>query len=240
MTSKYYKNPEKELKQKMRNDFFNELKDHLAKVGYRADLHIVGSKKTGENKYTVKVKFDNKLGYPQDKDLMSLVAQSYDDYEIEWQSVEVDNEGEIYFDVVPEVEVIPLSDISKIPPEFVNVGTGIYKRASDEEKTVFEIWELRKGQDAQLALYKKNDDLEVTSEKEQFRTGDFVKTPYGVGKIDQFDEVGNALVQIGDLKKMVAASDLFNYKIENEKKKLYEYYKEIYGEEYAKDLVSGL
>jgi hypothetical protein len=83
------------------------------------------------------------------------------------------------------------------------------------------------------------DDLEVTATEEpEFKAGDPVDTPEGVGRILRFDEAGNAFVQIGSKKRLFAAEDLKTYKVSDEKSKLVQYFTDAYGDaDFAKGLV---
>jgi hypothetical protein len=114
-----------------------------------------------------------------------------------------------------------------IPPEFVAIGTGIYKRAVDS--TVNEIWTLKRSEDG-LLLYRNNDDIEVKADEGDLKAGDIANTPYGPGRILRFDDYGNAFVQIGNQKRLVAGKELGMYSVEKEKKLLTDYYSEAYGD----------
>jgi hypothetical protein len=168
---------------------------------------------------------------------MALVAQSYPTHEIDWELVEVDSDlGVVLLTLQPSTEVVPISSISEIPPEFKSIGTGLYKRAADATGNVQEIWTLKRGDDG-LVLYRNNDDVEIEAKEDGFKAGDVANTPYGPGRILRFDEMGNAFVQVGNKKRLVAAKELGIYSIEKEKKKLTDYYSEAYGDpEFAKAL----
>jgi hypothetical protein len=214
----------------------SNLQQYLASRGHRADLSLATKAKCTEGSFSATVKFDTALGYPEETDLLAVVAQYYPDHEINWDLAEVDTDlGVVLLQLEPSREVIPIESLDKIPPEFKPIGSGIYKRAADATGTVQEIWTLSKGQDG-LMLYRNMDDLEVTAEDEnQFRAGDIVNTPYGPGRIQRFDEVGNAIVTVGNQKKLVAAGDLIPYNINKEKKMLEEYFAQAYGDKTLAD-----
>lgn len=226
-------------KSEVANKFLTGLKRHLASRGYRADLSITTTAKSIKGSFSAFVPFDAQLGNPSEEDLTSLVAQEYPTHEIDWRLVEVeqndDGRGVVYMQLQPSVEIIPVSAINEIPPEFQPIGAGIYKRAVDSK--VSEIWTLRKGDDG-LVLSRNNDDLEVTADKNELRAGDVADTPYGPGKILKFDEYGNALVLVGNKRHLVAGKELGMYSIDREKKKLEDYYTQAYGDSaFAADLV---
>jgi hypothetical protein len=222
----------------LRQDLMSSLKTYLAKRGYRADLHIVSSAEHLPGRsYPVEVKYNKDLDYPTEQDLMALTAAHQADYQIDWDTVQVDPEaGIIYLNLEPSLEVIPLSNLKEIPPEFKAIGTGLYKRAADASGNVQQIWELRKD-DSGLSLVRRVNDLEVTAEEDQFVAGSIVLTEHGPGKVVRFDEVGNAIVQVGNRKRIVAQQDLQPYDIGKEKGKLLDYFTQLYGKEFAQKLV---
>lgn len=211
--------------------FLGGLQKHLASRGHRADLKITTKARDTSGRFRASVKFDSRLGYPSDDDLLTLVAQSYPTHEIDWDLADVDMDlGLVLLQLEPSVEVVPVESMGQIPPEFKPIGSGIYKRARDASGNVNEIWTLSKGPDG-LMLYRNEDDLEVSAEDESgFRAGDVVNTPYGPGRIQRFDEVGNAIVTVGSKKRLVAAGDMYKYDIKKEKKKLEDYFATAYGD----------
>jgi len=219
--------------------FLGGLQKHLASRGHRADLKIATKARDTQGSFKASVKFDASLGYPTEDDLITLVAQAYPTHDIDWDLAEVDMDlGLVLLQLEPSVEVVPVESINQIPPEFKSIGSGLYKRARDASGNVNEIWTLSKSTDG-LMLYRNPDDLEVNAEDESgFRAGDVVNTPYGPGRIQRFDEVGNAIVTVGSQKRLVAAGDMTPYEVNKEKKKLEDYYAEAYGDrEFAKGLV---
>jgi hypothetical protein len=224
----------------MRREFTDSIKAYLDKKSYRADLCLISRRKPVASQSTqVEVKYNPSFEFPAEKDLMALVAESYNGYEIDWDTANVDTrEGLVTLTLMPSVEVVPLASIKEIPPEFIRVGTGIYKRKASASGDVMEIWELRKDGN-NLALVRKFNDMDVTAtEESKFKAGDPVNTPDGVGRILRFDELGNALVQIGTKKRLIAADDIRPYKVDKEKTKLVQYFTEAYGDaDFAKQLV---
>lgn len=224
----------------MKAEIINSVKSYLDKKGYRADLSLISRYKPAENRaFPIEVRYNAKFEYPNEKDLMALVAESYAGYEIDWGTAQVDtNEGLVTLNLKPSVEIIPIANIKEIPPEFIAVGTGIFKRKASASGDVMEIWELKKDGN-NLSLVRKMDDMDITAtEEDKFKAGDAVETPEGVGRIVRFDEVGNALVQIGSQKRLVAAEDIRPYKVNDEKSKLLQYFTEAYGDaDFAKGLL---
>jgi len=218
------------------SSFLSTLKGALAKRGYRADLGLATTAKSTAGAFSAYVSFDNRLGTPSEKDLITLVAQAYPTHDIAWEMADVDTEsGTVSLHLEPGIEVIPVSSIKEIPPEFKSIGTALYKRAVDQ--TVSEIWTLKKTDDG-MALYRSHDDVEITAEENQLRAGDVAETPYGLAKIIRFDDQGNAIVLVGENKRLVAKNDLGMYSIEKEKTKLKDYYSEAYGDaQFAQGLV---
>lgn len=216
--------------------FIHGLRAALAKRGYRADLSIATDARSTMSKFTASVAFNPDLGHPSEDDLVTLVAQSYPAHEIDWEMVEVDSDqGTVVMMLQPAQEVIPVSSIASIPAEFKSIGTGLYKRAVDS--TVSEIWSLKKTDDG-LALYRNQDDIEVHAEDNQIKAGDVVNTPYGPGKVVRLEEgTSNAYVLIGNKKRLISAKDLLPYDIDKEKSKLHEFYSQIYGDQFATDLI---
>lgn len=210
----------------------------IAAKGYRADLKLFTASKTVSGPFAVEVKFNASLGYPTEKDLMSLVAGSYPKHAIDWTTVEVDDAaGVIVLQLEPSLSVVPVNSISEIPSEYRSIGAGLYKRAANASGTVQEIWTLKKSDDGSLSLIRNQDDIEITAEEEGFKAGDVVNTPTGPGRLVRYDELGNALVQVGSKKQLVAASELQPYDLKKEKSKLLEYFSQLYGEEFAQKMV---
>lgn len=222
-------------------EFLITLKAKLARRKYRADLSLVTAAKHTEGSFSAEVKYNSQLGHPSEEDLLTLVAQSYPMHEINWELIDVDSgAGIVTMMLEPSVEVIPVKDLASIPPEFTAIGTGLYKRATDTTGKVNEIWSLKKTTNG-LSLFRSNDDLEVTAEDESgFKSGDVVKTPNGVGLIKRMDDLGNAFVQIGNKMHLIGASDLEKYDVDKDRKKLEDYYSQVYGPEFAKELVKDI
>ena len=224
--------------ERMKTEFIGTLQRHLASKGHRADLVLIANVKDASRSFKVQVKYNTALGHPTEKDLMSIASKHFADKNINWDSVSSDTEaGIITLLLEPSTEIVPLKSINEIPPEFTSIGTCIYKRAADASGTVNEIWELGKT-DHGLALVRKNDDLEILAEDEdKFKKGDVADTPYGPGVIQRFDDLGNAVVLVGSKNKLVAQKDLLPYSTEKEKQRLLDYYTQIYGKEFAQDML---
>jgi hypothetical protein len=224
----------------MKTEIISSIKSYLDKKGYRADLCLVSRRKPVANQvFPVEIRYNAKFEYPSERDLMALVAESFNGYEIDWGTAQVDtNDGLVALTLKPAVEIIPVANIKEIPPEFVAIGTGLFKRKANASGDVMEIWELKKDGN-NLSLTRKMDDMDITAkEDEEFKAGDAVETPEGVGRILRFDDVGNALVQIGSLKRLVAKDDIRPYKMNDEKAKLVQYFTEAYGDaDFARSLV---
>jgi hypothetical protein len=221
-------------------NFFSGLQKKLAERGYRADLQIATDARSTKGRFTANVKYAQQLGRPDDIDLIALVAQAYPTHQIDWTLVQIDPEQSlVMMPLEPAVEVVPISDINAIPPEFKPIGTAIYLRAADTTGKVHEVWTLKKDQNGGMLLYRNQDDIELTAETEnEIKAGDAVNTPHGPGRVVRFDEQGNAFVQVGNQKRLVAKTDMTPYKKEKEEKKLVDLYTQIYGDpEFAKGLV---
>lgn len=226
-------------RQEVTNDTVRGVKAYLDSRKYRADLNLVTASRDTTGSFCAKVKFAAGLGYPKEEDLMALVADQFPDHQIDWQTIKMDPDvGVIMLNLEPSVEMIPVASVKEIPSEFVSIGAGIYKRAADASGSIQEIWTLKKGPEG-LCLFRSQDDVEITADdKTGFRAGDVVNTPYGPGKVVRFDDLGNAFVQVGKNKKLVAADELAEYDIDSEKKKLEDYYAQAYGDrEFAKGMV---
>jgi hypothetical protein len=223
-------------KTELANEFLSTLKNKLAKRGYRADLALSTDAKSTAGTFQAMIAFDVNLGHPSERDIITIVAKNYPKHEIDWELAEVDSDaGIVALSLKRSTECIPIKNLQEIPPEFVAIGSGLYKRAVDS--TVNEIWTLRRGEDG-LILYRNHDDVEVKADDNQWKAGDVVKTSHGIGKIIRFTEDGNAFVQVGNNKHLVAGFELEPYKIEDEKKKIEDYYAQAYGDsEFARALV---
>jgi len=220
----------------LKDTFVSGLKRALAERGHRADLSLSTEAKSTQGTFRASVGFDPQLGHPGDKDLTTLVAQSYPTHDIDWELTDVDSElGIILLSIAPSMEVIPVSNINEIPPDFVSIGTGLYKRAIDS--TVNEVWSLKRTDDG-LILSRNEDDLDVTAEEGALKAGDIANTPHGPGRITRFDEMGNAFVQIGNNVRLVAGKDLGLFSIDKERKKLTDYYAEAYGDKAFADALT--
>jgi hypothetical protein len=222
----------------LHTEFITTLKKKLAERKHRADLSLVTASRETAGTFNTSVKFNPDLGHPSETDLLTLVAQAYPTHEIDWELVNVDPAAGIVTLVLePSVEVVPVASINEIPPEFVSLGTGMYKRAADASGKVNEIWSLKKNENG-LGLYRNQDDLEIVADEDGgFKAGDVVNTPHGPGKIQRFDELGNAFVQIGSQKRLISASEMTPYDVDKERKSLENYYAEAYGDrEFAKSL----
>jgi len=231
----------KKMSEQAQREFVNSVRDVMAKKGYRADLVLVGSMKSGDYDY-IEIKYNTDLGYPTEKDLMSLVSNNFKNRSIDWGTVSVDSdEGTISINLAASVDVIPLESISKIPPSFVSIGTALYRRALDSSGDTHEIWSLKKDENGDFALYKNCDDIETTAEsgaENEFIAGDIVDTEYGPGKIIRFDDLGNAIVLVGSKRHLVAADEMQTYNVDKEKQKLIDYFTQAYGDpNFAKALV---
>lgn len=224
----------------MKTEIINSVKNYLDKKGYRADLNLISRYKPTQNQtFPIEIRYNASFEFPNEKDLMAIVAENYAGYEIDWDTASVEpREGLVTLNLKPSVESIPIANIKEIPPEFIAVGTGIFKRKASASGDVMEIWELRKDGN-NFSLVRKMDDMDITAtEEDKFKAGDAVETPEGVGRIVRFDETGNALVQIGNKKRLVGAEDIRPYKVEDEKSKLIQYYTEAYGDAaFARELV---
>lgn len=222
-------------KTELQDTFVSGLKDALASRGHRADLAISTEAKSTLGTFTASVGFDPQLGHPSESDLVTVVAQAYPTHEVDWELADVDSDlGIVLLSLKPSTEVVPVNSINEIPPEFVAIGTGLYKRAVDE--TVSEVWTLKRSDDG-LILTRNEEDIDVTAEENQLKAGDIANTPYGPGRILRFDELGNAFVQVGNTKRLVAGKDLGMYSVERERKKLTDYFAEAYGDkEFAQAL----
>jgi hypothetical protein len=222
------------------HQFFSSLEKTLAKRGYRADLQISTDARSTKGRFTACVKFAKDLGKPDEVDLLALVAQNYPTHQIDWPLIQIDQvEGVVIMPLEPSVEVVPIASLNAIPPEFKPIGTALYLRAADASGKVHEVWTLKKDPDHGLMLYRNQDDLEVTADNSaELRAGDAVNTPHGPGRIMRFDDGGNAFVQIGNQKRLVAKTDMTPYKKEKEEKKLVDLYTQIYGDaQFAQELV---
>ena len=220
-----------EAPEKSRSRFVSQIRSYLQKRGHRADLKLIVNSKNTHGRFPAEVRYNTRLGAPSEKDLMSLVNKHFAQKDIEWETMSTDTgSGVITIYLEPAVEVVPLENINQIPSEFKPIGTGLYKRAADLSGNVNEIWTLSKTKDG-LGLFRKQDDIEVVADDEdQFKAGSIVDTPHGPGKIHRFDDHGNAIVLIGNKKKLVAANDLRPYKVEKEKTKLRDYFRQMYGD----------
>jgi len=209
------------------------VKAHLQKRGHRADLEFVTrSHKTAGYRFQAEIKFDPQLGYPTEKDVLAVVAQAAPTHDIEWETVDVDtNLGIVYLNMEPSVEMIPVASISSIPPEFISIGAGMYKKAAGASDSIMEVWSLKKT-DGGLGLFRNDQDIDIKADEDtdQFRAGDVVDTPDGPGLIKRLDEFGNAFVQVGRTLRLVGASDMQKYDIGKEKQKLVDYYTRVYGD----------
>jgi len=210
----------------------------MKKRPYRADLKISAASKYGSDGLSLKVRYHAPLGNPSEEDLMALTAESFEGYDIDWDTALVDPAtGTIVLNLEQSVESIPLGSIRDIPSEFVSVGSGYYKRAADASGNVLEVWSLKKTDDG-LALIRNMDDMEITAEEDpEVAAGALVDTPYGPGKVLRFDDAGNAFVQVGNKTRLVAKGDVALYNRNTDKKKLQDFYTQIYGPEFAKSLV---
>ncbi len=221
-------------------NFFNALEKTLAKRGYRADLQLTTDARSTKGRFVATVKYAKQLGRPDDVDLLALVAQSHPTHQIDWTLVQIDPvESIVIMPLEPAVEMIPIDNINAIPPEFKPIGTALYLRAADTSGKVNEVWTLKQDSEGGMLLYRNQDDLEVTAEEEnQIKAGDAVNTPHGPGRVVRFDDQGNAFVQVGNQKRLVAKTDMTPYKKEKEEKKLVDLYTQIYGDpQFARELV---
>lgn len=222
----------------LKKEFLRDLKKKLSARKYRADLKLITAAKNTTGTFDAVVKFNPALGYPSEEDLMSLTGQAYPKHQIDWELVDVsENNGTVALVLEPTIEVIPLKSLKEIPAEFISLGAGIYKKAANAAGNITEIWKLKKDEDG-FVLYRSEDDFEVEAEREDnFKAGDVVLTDFGPGKIKKFDDFGNAIVQVGSKKHLVAAADLKQYNQDSERKALEDYYTQAYGD---KDLAKAL
>lgn len=227
-------------KKELSREFFSGLQKKLKARGYRADLKLTTDARSTKGKFKAHVKFDPKLGHPDETDLLALVAQDYPKHQVDWELAQIDPDSGIVVMVLePSMEVIPVASINAIPPEFRPIGTALYKRAADPSGKVNEIWTLKKDRDGHMCLFRNPEDIEVHAEEDNsFKANDVVDTPYGYGRIVRFDDAGNAFVQLGHQTRLCAKDDLKPYKKQKEESKLADMFEMIYGDrEFAKALV---
>jgi len=226
----------------MATEFLTELKQKLAARKYRADLKLVTASRNTSKTFQAEVRFNGLLGHPSEKDLLAITAEKFPNHDINWQLIDVDaSSGVMTLMLEPSKEVIPVKSAKDIPPEFKSVGTCIYKRASNPEESIFEIWSLKNTEDG-LALVRNNNELEMTAEEEtKYTKGSVVNTPYGPGLFQKYDDLGNGFVQVGNKMHLIGASDLQPYELSDEATKLKTYFEQAYGsKEYANELVKSL
>lgn len=230
-------NSHERAKNEWGNDFLKNLKVRLSSKGYRSDLKVF-CKNASKGDFEITVKYDNVLGYPTQKDLIGLVANKFPTHDINWDLVDVnDNTNIITMMLSPSKEIVPVESINKIPEEFQYVGTNIYKRASDKHNEIFEIWSLTTANDGSMALIRNKGDFEVLSNDfNKFKKGDTVNTPYGLGLFQRYDDLGNGFVQVGNRVHLVAKDELKPYNQDKELTKIKDYYTQVYGPEFAKEL----
>ncbi|MFA5132744.1 MAG: hypothetical protein WC444_05485 [Candidatus Paceibacterota bacterium] len=233
-------NPEKKTREAAKARVFDGLAEFAKNRGYRADLVVSAASKKQAKIISAVVKFDKQLGFPHENDLMALVASKFPTHQIDWATIEADTEGDtLSLNLQPKADVIPLNSVKDIPNEFKSIGSGIFKRRAVAAGNVFEIWELKREADG-LSLVRKMDDVETDTENdsaEVFSKGDLVETEHGAGKITDFDPVGNAIVQVGSHKRIVAQEDMKKYEPKKDQKALLEYYTSLYGAEFAQGLI---
>lgn len=226
-------------KTEVAQEFTSQLRQKLAARGYRADLTLTTDAKDTSGRFLAAVAFNSQLGHPDEKDIMSIVSQAYPKHDIDWELTQVDSDlGIVLIPLTPSTEVVPVQSVTEIPPEFVSIGAGIYKRAADASGRVNEIWTLKRT-DNGLALFRNNEDMDVQAgDDNEMKAGDAVKTPHGIGRILRFDDTGNAIVQVGNAQRLVAKADLLPYRMEKEKQSLVDYFAQAYGDkEFARALV---
>ena len=225
-------------KTSLAGEFVSTLRKKLSARKHRADLSLATDARNTAGTFSATIKFEASLGYPSEDDLLVMVAQSYPTHEIRWDAINVDEDyGLVTLMLAPSTEAIPIESISAVPEAFVSLGAGLFKRAANASGSIQEIWSLKKGEDG-LALYRTNDDIEITADDNGFKNGDVVNTPYGVGLVESFDDLGNAYVMVGNKKHMVCASEMKPYDQDAEKTKLSDYFSTAYGSpEYGKSLV---
>jgi hypothetical protein len=227
-------------KTEMAHDFVSTIQKKLAERKYRADLLLITGAKCTTGTFSAQVKFSAPLGYPAENDIIAIVAQNYPQHQVCWELVQVDPDaGIVSLTLEPSVEIIPVESLTKIPPEFTPIGSALFKRSANKAGTINEIWTLKKDSDGGLSLYRSQDDLEITADDDGgFKKGDVVDTPQGPGIIQSFDSLNNAYVKIGSEIRLIGSVDLKSFDISKEKTKLYDYYAQVYGPEFAKELTS--
>lgn len=231
-------NSEKRAKTEWGNDLLTNLKAGLAVRQHRADLQLI-CKNEPVGSFPVIVKFAKILGYPTQKDLTTITAQNFPGHEINWELVDVDDTSQtITLMLSPSEEIVHVNSIQDIPKDFESIGSCLYKRAENADKSIYGIWTLKE-LDGNLALVRNKDEYEVVANTADvgFKKGDVVDTPYGLGLFQRYDEIGNGFVQCGTTLHLVAKDGIFGYDVSKEKTKLYDYFAQIYGPEFAKGLV---
>lgn len=232
-------NSYKREKEEWGNNFISELKAGLAVRQHRADLQLRCSVDPVGN-FPVIVKYAEIMGYPTQKDLATIVGQSFPGHEINWKLVDVDDASQtITLMLSPSEEVVNVASVQDIPKDFESIGACLYKRAENTEKSIYGIWTL-KDIDGNLALIRNKDEYEVIAANDVdvgFKKGDVVSTPYGLGLFQRYDEIGNGFVQCGTVIHLVAKDGIKGYDQSKEKTKLYDFFAQIYGPDLAKGLV---
>jgi hypothetical protein len=221
------------------NEFLFNLKNKFAANGFRSDLKLLYKKATTSD-FEVHVKYDKYLGYPTEKDLIGIVSKNFPGHEINWQLISVDDTSNVVTLMLsPSQETILIENVDTIPSEFISCGSCVYKRASQNNTNIFEIWNLKTADDGSLLLIRNKSDFEILSTKDllAFKKGDVIDTPYGLGIFQKYDEVGNGFVQVGNRTHLIAKDEMKPYDQEQEKTKLYDYYAQLYGAEFAEELI---
>jgi len=230
-------------KDRLEKSVTSTLSKYLSEKKYRADLKYVQRAKVASTGYQkVEVAYNKEFGFPTESDLMALVGEHAEGMEIDWPQVVVDTDaGLVNLSLRPSQNIIPVASAREIPPDFQPIGTALYRRKVDASGNVAEIWELRTTEGG-LQLVRNTNDMHVVEQaSEELKVGDAVSTPDGVGRIKRFDEVGNAVVAFGDRNRLVAADSMERYDVNKERKKLEEYYAEVYGDPaFAKELTEKM
>lgn len=208
--------------------FLRNLKNKIAARGHRPDIYLVSSKVEGTEQ-VIEVGFHPHVGKPNEQELRAFVERNYPQTKINWKTLQDTGNNRLRFSIVSDAEVIPVSSVDRIPPAFTPIGTGIYKRASDES-----VWHLRKeGED--LILVRQYED----TPPDDLKVGTPVLTSLGEGVIvDKSASSIDVKFNSGEIRTF-APKDVFAlYDRRKEKKLLEEYYEKAFAnKEFAKSLV---
>jgi len=185
------------------DNFFAGLAAGMRKRGHRTDLKIGSAPYRYDGGEYVDIKFVPELDVPPAAHLTAFLAHELPSKEIVWANIERTANNCLRVGIQTKEERIPLRSSTSVPPGFVRIGTGLFRKSGGDDHR---IWALEKDDSGAYALVRKETEsvepisVEVVDsrpkEAARLKVGAKVRTPEGTGHLVSYDRRGNPIVDL--------------------------------------------